>query len=112
MKSSSAGLTSLSRWQQLMTEHAMVLAKYRTLSEDAATGDEATLEEQADTALREIAHLEELALSLPAEDIATYRFKLSLWANGRVDGFEKEWGIFAADFERLFPGGAGKKPGV
>jgi len=95
-----------------MTEHAMVLAKYRTLSEDAATGDEATLEEQADTALREIAHLEELALSLPAEDIATYRFKLSLWANGRVDGFEKEWSIFAADFERLFPGSAGKKPGV
>jgi hypothetical protein len=112
MKSSSAGLTSLSRWQQLMTEHAMVSAKYRTLGESAATGDEATLEEQADTGLREIAHLEEFALSLPAEDIATFRFKFLLWANGRVDGFEKEWSIFAADFERLFLGVAGKKPGV
>ena len=112
MKSSSADLTSLSRWQRLMTEHAMVSAEYRKLSEGAATGDEAMLEERANTALREIAYLEELALSLPVEDVATFRFKLLLWANGRVDGFEKEWSIFAADFERLFPGSAGKKPGV
>ena len=112
MKSSSAGLTSLSRWQQLMTEHAMVSAKYRTLGKSAATGEEATLEERADTALREMAHLEELALSLPAEDVATFRFKLLLWASGRVDGFEEEWSVFAADFERLLLGGAGKKPAV
>lgn len=90
----------------------MVTASYRTLSESAAVAVEATMEERADTALREIAQLEALALSLPAEDVATFRFKLSVWANGRVDGFEEEWSMFTADCERLLLTGAGMKRNV
>lgn len=91
------------RWQKLIAAHTRASALYRMVSEAAAAGstvDEA-LEEQADKALEEVAKLERLALSMPADDATSFRFKLSLWSDGRLEGFDKEWKTFAADCERL-----------
>lgn len=59
------------------------------------------VEDDIDSSLRDIDQIEREALAQPASDVAAIRFKLSLWANGRVDGFEQEWRIFAADCERF-----------
>jgi hypothetical protein len=40
-------------------------------------------------------------LALPAPDVGALRFKLTLWENGRVEGYEEEWRVFAQDCDRF-----------
>lgn len=69
---------------------------------DAAKEDP-ELEDQVDIALRELAQIEQRALSQPAPDVAALRFKIGLWANGRVEGYEAMWRVFSEDCERFLP---------
>ncbi len=74
-------------------EHAERLA--------AAEREELRAEAEADRAHEEMMRLERLALSRPATSPASFQFKLSLLAEGSMEGREQEWRIFLADCARL-----------
>lgn len=94
-----SGATQPLRWDEIIHAHAENLRRYRQAS-DAAQGDPAH-ESEADNALHALISLESQALRMPADSPDAIRFKLSLWSDGRVDGFEEEWKIFVDDCERL-----------
>lgn len=74
-------------------DHADLLA--------AAEREELEAEADADRAHDEMMRLERLALSRPATTPTALRFKLSLLADGGLEGREAEWRIFLADCARL-----------
>lgn len=107
----SSGSRASHRWEELIAAHRKASALYRVVGEGASTAakSEPSPEESADSALRELVQLEEQALTWPAEDTETFRFKLSLWADGRVEGYEDEWRVFTEDCERLLERVAGSQ---
>ena len=99
--SRSTHLKASSTWSQLIAAHAEATHRCQVAADAARDGAE--LEDEVDVLLRELAQIEQQALSLPAPDVVALRFKLSLWANSRVEGYEDEWRILARDCERFLP---------
>lgn len=97
--SRSSGAAKPLRWDEIIPAHAENLRRYRQAS-DAAQGDPVH-ESEADNALHALLSLESQALRMPADSADAIRFKLSLWSDGRIEGFDEEWKIFVDDCERL-----------
>ena len=83
-----------------MAAHAAASTRYTAAAHLAQTDPER--EDEADDALRDLLRIENEALAAPAVDANAFRFKLSIWAINRVEGFEDEWRLIQQDCDRLF----------
>lgn len=66
-----------------------------------AEREELTAEAEADQSFAELSRLERLALSRPATNAESFQFKLTLLADGPIEGRETEWRLFLDDCARM-----------
>ena len=100
----SASGSSGPAWADLMAAHVEASARYAAAAHAAQT--DPAREDEADDALRDLLRIENEALAAPAVDATAFRFKLSIWAINRVEGFEDEWRVIQQDCDRLLAAAA------
>ena len=90
---------ALDEWASIIAAHGEALRDYQAAIE-AAQSDPGR-QGEADSAFHVLLELERTALRQPATSPTAFKFKLALWGDGRVEGYEQEWQVFSQDCERL-----------